>query len=100
ASEATISLEHIPTPDSLPIRLKVGKSIIAAAQNGQAATIRWWDKSGIPYSHSQSVAKIASAYGHVNVLETWKELKGEKFAMSFDNQVLVGPTKNGFVRVL
>jgi hypothetical protein len=86
--------------EAAPLRLKVGKSIIAAAQNGQAATIMWWDKSGIPYSHSEAVAKIASAYGHVNVLETWKELKGEKFAMSFDNQVLVGPTKNGFVCVL
>jgi len=43
---------------------------------------------------------MASAYGHVTVLEAWKELKGEKFAMSFDHQVLVGPTKNGFARVL
>ena len=100
AAEATASSENIPALESLPLRLKVGKSIIAAAQNGQAATIRWWDTSGIPYSHSDAVAKIASAYGHVNALEAWKELKGEKFAMSFDNQVLVGPTKNGFVRVL
>lgn len=100
-SEATTSSESIPAHiETLPLRLKVGKSIMAAAQNGQAATIRWWDNSGIPYSHSEAVAKIASAYGHVNVLEAWKELKGEKFAMSFDNQVLVGPTKNGFVRVL
>lgn len=88
------------TVETPPLRLKVGKSIMAAAQNGQAATIRWWDTSGIPYSHSEAVAKIASAYGHVSVLEAWKELKSEKFAMSFDNQVLVGPTKNGFVRVL
>lgn len=83
-----------------PLRLKVGKSIIAAAQNGHVNTIRWWDTSGIPYSHSESVARTASAYGHVAVLEEWKALKGDKFAMSFDNQVLVGPTKNGFVRVL
>jgi hypothetical protein len=101
SASGTTSFDNVVTPaESSPLRLKVGKSIIAAAQNGQAATIRWWDTSGIPYSHSEAVAKIASAYGHVNVLEAWKELKGEKFAMSFDNQVLVGPTKNGFVQVL
>ncbi len=101
SSEPATPSDSLPTPiEATPLRLKVGKSIIAAAQNGQAATIRWWDTSGIPYSHSEAVAKIASAYGHVNVLEAWKELKGDKFAMSFDNQVLVGPTKNGFVKVL
>lgn len=86
--------------ETSPLRLKVGKSIIAAAQHGQVATLRWWDTSGIPYQHSETVAKMASEKGHVPILEAWKELKGEKFAMSFDNQVLVGPTKNGFVRVL
>jgi len=83
-----------------PLRLKVGKAILTAAQNGQVTSVRWWDTSGIPYSHGESVARIASAYGHVDVLEEWKELKGDKFAMSYDSQVLVGPTKNGFVRVL
>lgn len=83
-----------------PLRLKVGKSIIAAAQHGQVATLTWWDTSRIPYSHAESVCKTASAYGHVSILEEWKRLKGEKFAMAFDNQVLIGPTKNGFVKVL
>ncbi|KFY45008.1 hypothetical protein V495_03150 [Pseudogymnoascus sp. VKM F-4514 (FW-929)] len=83
-----------------PLRLKVGKSVLCAAQNGQTRVVHWWDTSGIPYSHSDSVARVASTYGHVDVLETWKSLKGSKFAMSYDNQVLVGPTKNGFVRVL
>src|SRR5204862_3884515 len=81
-----------------PLRLKVGKSICFAAQNGQVETVRWWDTSGIPYLHEESVAKIASANGHVNVLQLWKELKGEK--MIYDNQVLVGPTKNGHCGVL
>jgi hypothetical protein len=100
-SETTSHSDTIHYPvETETLRLKVGKSIIAAAQNGQAATIRWWDTSGIPYSHSEAVAKIASTYGHINVLETWKDLKGEKFATSFDNQVLVNPTKNGFVKVL
>lgn len=96
---ASTTSTHTSTSLS-PLRLKVGKSIVAAAQNGHASTIRWWDTSGIPYSHTESVCKIASAYGHVEVLEEWKRLKGEKFAMSFDNQVLVGPTKNAFVCVL
>jgi len=81
-----------------PLRLKVGKSICFAAQNGQASTIAWWDSSGIPYTHEETVAKIASQNGHVNVLQVWKELKGEK--MILDNQVLVGPTKNGHADVL
>ncbi|KAH0545227.1 hypothetical protein FGG08_000681 [Glutinoglossum americanum] len=81
-----------------PLRLKVGKSICLAAQNGQVETIRWWDASGIPYLHEESVAKIASTYGHVKVLQLWKELKGGK--MIYDNQVLVGPTKNGHRDVL
>ncbi|KAI9835939.1 MAG: hypothetical protein M1819_001837 [Sarea resinae] len=81
-----------------PLRLKVGKSICFAAQTGQAETVRWWDESGIPYAHEETVAKIASTYGHVSVLQLWKELKGEK--MIYDNQVLVGPTKNGHSNVL
>lgn len=80
------------------IHLRVGRSICAAAQNGQAAVIQWFENSGIPYLHSESVAKLASAHGHVNVLEVWKSLKGEK--MVFDFQVLVSPTKNGHVNVL
>ncbi|PBP17025.1 flavoprotein [Diplocarpon rosae] len=78
--------------------LKPGKSLLAAAQNNQCLVLRWWDNSGIPISHSESVAKIASAHGHVQVLETWRELKGEK--MAFDSKVLVEPTKNGHVNVL
>ena len=86
------------TNQPLPLRLKVGKSIIYAAQNGQAATIQWWVKSGIPTAHEEAVARIASANGHVNVLQLWKECKGEK--LQYDHQVLVGPTKNGHVEVL
>ncbi|KAF7511059.1 hypothetical protein GJ744_005290 [Endocarpon pusillum] len=81
-----------------PLPLKVGKSILAAAQSGRAATVAWWDRSGIPYSHEEGVARLASTHGHVNVLELWRELKGSK--MIFDNQVLVGATKNGHADVL
>ncbi|KAL8766895.1 MAG: hypothetical protein Q9209_006443 [Squamulea sp. 1 TL-2023] len=81
-----------------PLQLKVGKALIYAAQNGQTAAIRWWMSSGIPTVHEEAVARTASANGHVNVLRLWKEMKDEK--MQYDNQVLVGPTKNQHVDVL
>ncbi|OJJ43987.1 hypothetical protein ASPZODRAFT_153968 [Penicilliopsis zonata CBS 506.65] len=85
-------------PASHPIPLKVGKSVLLAAQSGRTASLAWWDASGIPYSHAESVARIASTHGHVHVLEFWHRLKGTK--MIFDSQVLVGPTKNGHDAVL
>lgn len=81
-----------------PTPLKIGKSVLLAAQSGKTASLAWWDKSGIPYSHGESVARIASTHGHVPVLALWYSLKGSKII--FDNQVLVGATKNGHVDVL
>lgn len=78
--------------------LKVGKSLISAVQNGQAAALKWWECSGIPTAHEDAVARIASANGQFNVFQLWKECKGEK--MQYDRQVLVGPTKNGHADVL
>lgn len=80
------------------LSLKVGKSILSAAQAGNTACLAWWDASGIPYSHSESVARIASTHGHVPILSLWHSLKGSK--MIFDTTVLVGATKNGHVDVL
>ncbi|KAK4693065.1 hypothetical protein P7C71_g4259, partial [Lecanoromycetidae sp. Uapishka_2] len=97
ASKRGLSASKLATYP-LPLRLKGGKSIIYAAQNGQAAALQWWVNSGIPTAHEEPVARIASANGHVDVLQLWKESKGEK--MQYDNQVLVGPTKNGHVDVL
>lgn len=85
-------------PASNPLPLKVGKSVLLAAQSGRPASLVWWDGSGIPYSHAESVARIASTHGHVSVLEHWHRLKGAK--MIFDSTVLVGPTKNGHDNVL
>ena len=96
-NEPSMKISNV-TKQPFPLRLKVGKSIIYAAQNGQAATIQWWVKSGISTAHEEAVARISSANGHVNVLQLWKECKGEK--MQYDHQVLVGPTKNGHVEVL
>ena len=92
--------EGVSTPSEAQpaLRLKPGKALLAAAQNNQPLVLRWWDNSGIPITHSESVAKIASAHGHVAVLDAWRELKGEK--MTFDSKVLVEPTKNGHVEVL
>jgi hypothetical protein len=80
------------------IQLKVGKSVLLAAQSGQTESLAWWDASGIPYTHSESVARIASTHGHLHVLQLWQRLKGSK--MIFDNQVLVGATKNGHDEIL
>lgn len=85
-------------PFHKPLPLKVGKSVLLAAQSGRTSSLAWWDASGIPYSHAESVARIASTHGHVHVLDFWYRLKGPK--MIFDNQVLVGPTKNGHDHVL
>lgn len=85
-------------PSTNPLPLKVGKSVLLAAQSGRAESLAWWDASGIPYSHAESVARIASTHGHVHVLQLWYRLKGAK--MIFDCQVLVGPTKNGHDNVL
>ncbi|CAL8578743.1 hypothetical protein XPA_004516 [Xanthoria parietina] len=88
-----IETERMP-----PLPLKAGKALIYAAQNGQTAAIRWWMSSGIPTVHEDAVARTASTHGHVNVLQLWKEMKGEK--MQYDHQVLVGPTKNQHANVL
>ncbi|RVX73512.1 hypothetical protein B0A52_02400 [Exophiala mesophila] len=90
------SLKLAGTPSEMP--LKVGKSILLAAQSGRTNSIEWWENSGIPYAHEDGVARLASQHGHVPVLELWHSFKGSK--MIFDNQVLVGATKNGHADVL
>ena len=84
--------------DSSKVRLKPGKSICYATQNGHTESVRWWLRSGIAFPHEDTVAKLASTHGHVDILQIWHELKGSK--MIFDNQVLVGATKSGNVAVL
>lgn len=80
------------------LKLKVGKSITYATQSGCLPAIRFWVESGIPFSHEDTIAKIASTHGHTHILDYWRKLRGEK--MLFDNQVLVGPTKMGHADVL
>lgn len=78
--------------------LKVGKSITYATQAGSLASIHFWVESGIPFSHEDTIARLASTHGHTHILDYWRNLRGEK--MLFDNQVLVGPTKMGHADVL
>ncbi|PVI02858.1 flavo protein [Periconia macrospinosa] len=80
------------------LNLKVGKSITYATQSGCLPAIHFWVESGIPFSHEDTIAKLASAHGHTQILDYWRKLRGEK--MLFDNQVLVGPTKQGHADVL
>ncbi|KAH9827822.1 SIS2 protein (cycle-specific protein control) [Teratosphaeria destructans] len=84
--------------DASKIRLKPGKSICYATQNGHTDVVRWWCQSGIPFPNEETVAKLASTHGHVDILQLWHEVKGDK--VIFDNQVLVGATKMGNVKVL
>jgi len=84
--------------DSSKVRLKPGKSICYATQNGHTDVVAWWLQSGIAFPHEDTVAKLASTHGHVDILQLWHDTKGSK--MIFDNQVLVGATKNGHVAVL
>uniref|UniRef100_A0A2D3VEN3 Related to SIS2 protein (Cycle-specific gene control) n=1 Tax=Ramularia collo-cygni TaxID=112498 RepID=A0A2D3VEN3_9PEZI len=84
--------------DSSKVQLKPGKSICYATQNGHTDVVRWWLQSGIAFPHEDAVAKLASTHGHVSILQVWHGLKGSK--MIFDNQVLVGATKSGNVKVL
>jgi hypothetical protein len=79
--------------------LKPGRSLLSAAQHGQLEVLRWWEASGIPISHEDAVAKMASRWGQVGVLELWRTLKGDdKFKIESD--VLVGPTVHAYVEVL
>lgn len=80
------------------LRLKPGKSICYATQNGHTDVVRWWLQSGIAFTHEDTVAKLASTHGHTAILQAWHEIKGSKII--FDNQVLVGATKSGNVEVL
>lgn len=88
--------ENKPQRDLL--KLKVGKSITYATQSGNLPAIHFWVESGIPFSHEDTIAKLASTHGHTRILDYWRKLRGEK--MLFDNQVLVGPTKMGHADVL
>lgn len=80
------------------LRLKPGKSVSYATQSGSLPVLKWWAQSGLPMPHQETVAKLASTHGHVQLLQYWHSLRGDK--MLYDNQVLVGATKMGHRDVL
>lgn len=96
--ESTTPQKPDPRPRREPLKLKVGKSITYATQAGSLPSIHFWVESNIPFSHEDTIAKIASMHGHTHILDYWRKLRGEK--MLFDNLVLVGPTKMGHADVL
>lgn len=79
--------------------LRPGRSILWCTQFGRANVLRWWDASGIPVAHGDGVAKLASRWGQVEVLETWRRLKGDN-KLVYDSEVLRDPTVHGYVGVL
>jgi hypothetical protein len=97
-SQSTTTDDSNASVDSSKVRLKPGKSIVFATQNGHTDVVRWWLHSGIAFGNEDAVAKLASTHGHVDILQLWHETKGNK--MIFDNQVLIGASKHGNVEVL
>lgn len=79
--------------------LRPGRSLLWATQYGRADVLTWWDASGIPVAHGDGVAKMASRWGQVRVLETWRRLKGDG-KLVFDDEVLLAPTVHQHVDVL
>lgn len=84
---------------SASIVLKPGRSLICAAQYGRVGVIRWWEESGINGGHQDSICKVASRWGQVEVLELWRELRGDD-KITFNHLVLVEPTMYSQLGVL
>jgi hypothetical protein len=81
------------------ILLKPGRSLILAAQHGQLAVLRWWEESGVSVGHQDFVCKAASRWGQVEVLELWRELRGDN-KMTFNSSILIEPTIHSHIGVL
>lgn len=79
--------------------LRPGRALLWATQHGQVDVLRWWDASDIPIAHGEGVAKMASRWGKVDALETWRRLKGDN-KLVFDGEVLVAPTVHQHIGVL
>ncbi|KAL1901912.1 hypothetical protein Sste5346_001617 [Sporothrix stenoceras] len=79
--------------------LKPGRSLICAAQYGRVDAIRWWEESGINGGHQDAICKVASRWGQVDVLELWRELRGDD-KIVFNHQVLVEATMHSHLPVL
>jgi hypothetical protein len=81
------------------IVLKPGHSLMMAVQVGQLAAIRWWGESGLLIDGLESVCSAASAWGRADILELWREARGDE-GIEFDIRVLLEPTKHAHINVL
>ncbi|KLU88529.1 phosphopantothenoylcysteine decarboxylase [Magnaporthiopsis poae ATCC 64411] len=78
---------------------KPGRSLTCAAQTGQTEVLRWWMASGMAVEHLDGVCMKASQKGRADVLETWRQLRGDDDII-FNAQVLVEPTVHSYIDVL
>ncbi|KAL8305531.1 hypothetical protein RB597_003677 [Gaeumannomyces tritici] len=78
---------------------KPGRSLTCAAQTGQTEVLRWWMASGMTVEHLDGVCMKASQKGRADVLETWRQLRGDDDII-FNAQVLVEPTVHSYIDVL
>ncbi|PKS11364.1 hypothetical protein jhhlp_003126 [Lomentospora prolificans] len=79
--------------------LRPGRSIQYATQKGRLEVLRWWHTSGIPVCASDSVPTIASCCGFVEILELWRQLKGDEKIVS-EEDALVQATIHQYIDVL
>src|SRR5262249_15854647 len=80
-------------------QLKPGRSLLNAAMHRQPAAIRWWEESGVSVGHQDFVCKTASRWNQVEVLELWRELRGDN-EITFNSSVLIEPTMHSHTSVL
>jgi hypothetical protein len=78
---------------------KPGRSLLTAVQSSQLAVIRWWDESELMIGQQEVVCRMASKWGRVDVLELWRELRGDG-GIQFDAEVLKEPTVHSHIEVL
>ncbi|UKZ85564.1 uncharacterized protein TrAFT101_001419 [Trichoderma asperellum] len=106
--EQASSNGHIPVLDwwldtaarDCSIPLHSGRSLLWAAKNGHADVLRWWHTSGICVGYEGGVALVASKWGHVHALETWRKLKGDENVIFDAEEVIFTATAYGRVDVL
>ncbi|PHH53669.1 hypothetical protein CFIMG_008157RA00001 [Ceratocystis fimbriata CBS 114723] len=83
--------------ESIPPR--PGKSLLTATQNNRLDVIRWWAESNIAVAHGDSIPRMASRWGKVEVLELWRQLQGDD-KLIYDAEILTAPTTHQHIAVL